>query len=233
MTMRKLLFILLTMLPSMLFAQKKFDFKRINAVHDYFQSKSAYALGVKHNKCFYHKKYSASQRHQFFPFNNADTIKLISYEAEWVPYKPLYDQNGKYMTGDTTKYDTVPILQAIATNHFALNKRKVKEIKTLTIAGINSLTNILFNFGYTPVKSLRYELATLWPNCYEPRNAVLFIDKKGTIMQYLEICFGCQHHFWSSSEVRDIEYCDNKYDLLRKYFLAQNIIYGADYKTID
>ena len=40
-------------------------------------------------------------------------------------------------------------------------------------------------------------------------------------------------HYWSSSKVAAIAYCDNKYDLLRKFFLAQGVIYGADPKTIN
>lgn len=226
--MKRLLIILLLALPCVLFGQSKNKIKM-----PIMPTKKQWALAEKHNKCYYQNKYNALQRRAFFPFSIADTIKLISFEALYTPTDSIYENNGKLIIVPPIIKDTIPVISAISQNHFALNKRKVIEIRTLTPAGVDSLTNILYNIGYTPVKNLDFEVGDPGAKCYAPRNAILFIDANGNVTQYLEICFGCQRHYWSSSKVADIEYCYNKYELLRKYFLAQRIKYGADPKTIE
>jgi hypothetical protein len=225
-----LLLLFALIFPCLLFGQSK---KRLFLPAPGPPTKKQEVLAEKHNQCLHQNKFSAAKRRAFFPFRNAYTIKLISFEAEVAPNQPIYNDSGNNMEDDTTKRDTIPVFTAITKDNFSLNFKKVKEIKTITIGAINSLTDILYNIGFTPVKNLTFETFDLGAKCYEPRNAVLFIDKKGNISQYLEICFGCQHHFWSSSKVEDVEYCDNKYELLRKYFLAQGIKYGTDPKTIE
>jgi hypothetical protein len=195
-------------------------------------SKKQGILAEKHNRCFHQNIYNSRQRRAFFPFNKADTIKLISFEAEFSPNQPIYNENGGNLNGDSSIRDAIPILVPVAKEWFSLNKQKVKEMKALTARGISSLTDILYNVGYTPVKNLTLEISDPGAKCYEPRNAILFINEKGNVTQYLEICFSCMKHYWSSSKVADIEYCDNKYELIRKFFLAQGVKYGADPKTI-
>jgi hypothetical protein len=221
-----LLFVML-LLPCFLFGQRR------KLPLPLPPSKQDWALAEKHNKCFHQNKYSATQRRAFFPFSTADTIKLISFEAPYTPNDSIYEDNGKLIIVPPIIKDSIPVISPMAKNSFALNSRKVKEIKTLTMKGIDRLTDLLFNVGYTPVKNLDLEIADPGAKCYDPRNAILFMDGKGKVTQYLEICFGCQRHFWSSSKITDIEYCDNKYELLRKYFLAQGVKYGADPKTIE
>ena len=139
-------------------------------------SKKEEALAEKHNRCFHQNIYNSRQRRAFFPFNKADTIKLISFEAELGP---------KDLNDDSTTHDTVPILVPIAKDQFSVNSQKVKEAKILTTRGINSLTDILYNVGFTPVKNLSFEISDLGARCYEPRNAILFIDGKGNVTQYM------------------------------------------------
>lgn len=73
-----------------------------------------------HN-CFYKSKFSETQRHQFYPFNIADTIKLISFR---------YHRYNYAIKGDTLLSDSLV------------------EIKTLTNAEIIKLTDILYNNFY-------------------------------------------------------------------------------------
>ncbi|MBD1387604.1 hypothetical protein IDJ75_20130 [Mucilaginibacter rigui] len=228
---RTLLLLLFALVfPSLSFAQKQ---SRLPAPLPHPFTKEENVFAEKHSQCFHQNKYNAKQRRAFFPFSGAVTIKLISYQAEiFGPDAVIYGEKGKIISGDKSERDTVSVLTAMAKNKYYLNFRKIKEIKTLNVAGIDSLTDILYNVGYTPVKKPTFTIIN-GASCYEPRNAVLFIDSKGNVTQYLEVCFSCMHHFWSSSKVAEIEYCDNKYELLRKYFLSQGIKYGADPKTIN
>jgi hypothetical protein len=85
-------------------------------------------LAEKHNQCHYSSKYDAKQRRNFFPFNTAATIQLVSFN------------------------DTVRVYTPIAVNDFKIDYSKVIESKKLSDAGIDSLTDIMYNFGLTPVK---------------------------------------------------------------------------------
>ena len=72
-------------------------------------------------------------------------------------------------------------------NNGVLDQSSIKEIKTLTQSQINQLTNIIYN---TDLKVHRHgELVpALFENggggCFNPRNAVLFIDRDGKIFDY-------------------------------------------------
>ncbi|RYU90112.1 hypothetical protein EWM62_11255 [Mucilaginibacter terrigena] len=228
--MKKLLLVIFTMvlLPCLLLGQNR---KRLPKPPPLPPTKEENILAEKHNKCFNSHEYSAIKRRSFFPFGNASSIKLISFKAYNYPNPPVYNEEGK--DADTVENDRMQLLTPVTKDRYYLNLKKVKEIKQVSRAGIDLLTDILFNIGYTPVKKLDLEIADPGAKCYEPRNAVLFLDGKGNITQYLEICFECRHHYWSSSKVGYIEYCEDKYELLRRYFLAQGIKYGADPKTIN
>jgi hypothetical protein len=159
-------------------------------------------LAEKEYQCFNSDKYNAKQRLSFFPFNGAVTIKLVSFA------------------------DTNKIYTPIRVNNFSIDERKVIESRVLSKNGIDSLTNILYNVGRTPVKGVRITIADLGANCYEPRNAILFINDEGVITQYIELCFGCNKYYFSSSKIRMMETCEQKYDMLKAFFLKQGINYG-------
>lgn len=164
-----------------------------------------------HNQCFNSHKYTAQQRRAFFPFNSAITIKLISFTVNDMPYRP------------------------VAINNFAIDTGKVKESKILSNDAIDSLTDILYNVGFKPSKRVPhkkgeiYELEIADPGyaCYNPRNAILFIDADGKITQYIEICLECHRYYLSSRKIKSTVNCKNKYELLKSFFLAQGIQYGT------
>ena len=72
-------------------------------------------------KCFYKPKYSVPQRNQFYPFNIADTIKLISFR---------YHKNNYPVKGDSVLTDSLVA------------------VKILTKQEVNKLTDILYNNFY-------------------------------------------------------------------------------------
>ncbi|MGZ3764531.1 MAG: hypothetical protein ACXVB0_12205 [Mucilaginibacter sp.] len=160
-------------------------------------------LADKHNQCHYNFKYNAERRRSFFPFNTATTIQLVSFN------------------------DTVRIYTPIAVNYFNIDYSKVIETKKLSQAGVDSLTDIMYNYGLTPVKGTYLETADPGAACYNPRNAILFMDAEGRVTQYIEFCFECHRYYLSSSKIKNATYCEQKYDLLKTYFLAQGLKYGT------
>jgi len=158
--------------------------------------KEEYKLAEMYSQCHYSAKYNAKQRRSFFPFSTAATIKLVSF------------------------IDTVRIYKPIAVDNFEIDYNKVFNSKTLSAAGIDSLTDIMYNVGFTPVNG-SYTVTVSERMCYNPRNAILFIDANGTVTQYIEFCFECHRYYLSSRKIKNAIYCEQKYDLLSNFFLLQ------------
>jgi hypothetical protein len=179
-------------------------------------------------QCLHIDRYTVTERRAFFPFGSASTIKLISFEVPEPPEAIIYGDDGKIIGGDREKIDTVDVITPMAPDRFVINYRKIKEEKILDVTGINRLTDILYNVGFTPVKNLTLQIANPGYSCYEPRNAILFLDIKGNVTQYIEFCFQCERHYYSSSKTKTIDYCEQKYDMLATFFLRQGLKYGVE-----
>jgi hypothetical protein len=107
------------------------------------------------------------------------------------------------------KHDTVCIL-------------KLKEKKLLNSVQVDSLTSILYNIGQ---KGNVFKLTMA--SCYEPRNAILFINAKGKAVQFIEICFACGRTKESDEKIDNGITCNQKLELIRSFFIKQGIKYGA------
>jgi adenylate cyclase class IV len=102
---------------------------------------------------------------------------------------------------------------------------KLYEIKTLTLRQIDSLTNIMYNIGFGGTILIIQEMA-----CYQPRNAIIFVDNFGKAFEYIEICFECEQTVNSSERIEFGEACDEKFNLLKRQFQNSGISYGIKEK---
>ncbi|OYU83255.1 MAG: hypothetical protein CFE24_12060 [Flavobacterium sp. BFFFF2] len=160
----------------------------------------------KNGTCTKTKHFSARQRLEHFPFSAAKHIKLISLE-----------NNNGIRTGS----ELMAHLDAIQLKRDCFNPLFYTEVATLNKVQINRLTNIIYNYSY---KKKPFTFGDL--KCYEPRNAILFLDNNDTIIGFLEICFEC-HHFRASSEAISLgTYCAEKYNMLQSIFKDGHIEYG-------
>jgi hypothetical protein len=100
---------------------------------------------------------------------------------------------------------------------------KMNEIETLTLLQIDSLTNLFYNVGFGGTILLIQDI-----QCYDPRNAILFLDNTGKAFAYIEICFGCQHTVMSDERIDIGDICDQKFELIRKVFSNAGIKYGTE-----
>jgi len=146
--------------------------------------------------CLYNPKYSATQRTQFYPFNKADTIKLVSFRHQFKNYP---------ITKDSVIVDSLI------------------EIKVLTKPEIHKLTDILYNNFYKQ-KSNYGQFST----CYSPRNAILFYDKTGHVMENILLCFHCDSRHKSSQKVNYGSNCIQKMEKLRQFFIVLGLKFGTD-----
>jgi hypothetical protein len=147
--------------------------------------------------CIYKPKHTAAERLNKYPFNAADTIKLISFRHHYKKY-PL-------------KEDT-------------LIKDSLIETKVLTKIDINQLTDILYNNFYRGKN--RLDVIT---QCFSPRNAIVFLDKNGSLKEFILICFHCENYTSKSDNYNLLgDACSQKIDKLRKFFIGKGVKYGTD-----
>ncbi len=174
---------------------------RVEGIKD--NSKRDDSLANLNFQCLRTNLLSVSERNKNYPFNKAFQIGLISF------IDPITDF--------TTN---LPVKNG------RLESDKIREQRILNNEQIDELTDILYNIGRTPVDNLPFSI-TSSPSCYEPRNGIIFIDSKEDIFEYIEICFGCRKSRLSSRKVRVGENCEQKYDILRNFFLNNELRFGT------
>jgi hypothetical protein len=149
-----------------------------------------------------------SKRVANFPFSEAVSIQLVSFEDP---------TNGGQL--DTTKIvynDKMPrVLMAVCVN-------PLKEIKTLNLNQIDQLTDIWFNYG-----AMGSNHVTDFASCYAPKNAILFLDEKGKVFDFIEICFSCLRMRNFSNKVDVYKECDHKINMIKEFFKSTGIVYGV------
>jgi hypothetical protein len=158
-----------------------------------------------HDECSFINKYTKSQRHQIFPFNQASKVILVSFK-EYTPF---------------------PVKRGDVRNGAFLEKCTLKQYQ------VDSLTSLFYNVNYTPVKDLTMVVADPGASCYEPRNGILFLNKANKVFAYIEICFDCQRRLKSPGRINDGKYCSEIYELLDKFFYDAGIKYGTSESKIN
>ena len=104
-------------------------------------------------------------------------------------------------------------------------KDLIKEKAALSLEKIESLTDLLYNIGYKNPEAELYSI--IKGTCYEPRNAIIFLDQNDKVIEYIGICFSCGTHDFSSDKIIEFNYCTNKYALLAKFFRANGVKLGT------
>jgi hypothetical protein len=99
-----------------------------------------------------------------------------------------------------------------------------KEIKNLNKLQIDKLTDIWFNFD-----ALGDNHVTDFGACYTPKNAILFLDERGKVFDFIEICFSCLHMYDFSKNIKADDKCDHTINMIKKFFKTEGIKYGVVY----
>lgn len=164
----------------------------------------------KNAKCTKTGKFTESQRLSNFPFSEASQIKLISFESK---------------NGEPTGDELMKHLDYVKLKTDSFNPLFYTEVATLNSIQINRLTDIIYNYSY---KKKPYAIDDV--KCYEPRNAIIFLDSNNIIISYIEICFGCNHFRSSSTELSLGKDCTEKYEMIKSIFKECKIEYGISRK---
>lgn len=165
-----------------------------------------------HN-CARNSDLSLQERLRKYPFNVAAQVRLISFEGEGV----INIKGNEFIFSPSDP----GLLTDGETEASKVQYLKASEIKNLTPVQIDTLTDILYNYGFAgPVRTGR----TM--ECYSPHHAVLFLDNTGKAVAFIEICFQCSETRESSGNISMGERCAQKFDMLKAFFKTAGIEQG-------
>jgi hypothetical protein len=153
---------------------------------------------------------SFSERLKKYPFNLTTELQLVSFwdNIDTVNGEIEYGRDSLPRMNDTICYS------------------KLYEIKKLTFAGVDKLTDIFYNYGIPYHRpDGKFYLGSV-NQCYNPRNAILFLDKNGKAFEFIEICFECKRTRESSDKISLGQMCDRKLDMIKAIFKEAGIEYG-------
>lgn len=187
-----------------LFGQKK-------AVQRYATEKQQEAFD-KSQDCFKYVSKPFAQRLKNYPFSKAAQIQLVSFKRH------NDTLNGAIIMSDK---DSLP------RKNDTICYSRLFEVKNLTYAQVDKLTDILYDYGYRKElkdDGLIYIETSL--QCYNPRNAILFLDANGKAFEFIEICFECEKTRESSSKISLGVMCNQKLNLLKNFFKDVGLAYG-------
>ncbi|GAA4911392.1 hypothetical protein [Mucilaginibacter defluvii] len=206
--MKNLLIIIIALLPAY-FAAGQTKAKKKHKGYKY----PAIGRSLPDNKRYYDdckfiNKYTVAQRRKFYPYSKATKILAVSYEM------PI----NLPVTIDSADVDTSIRYEDTRTGLFVKNGKldhtALREEKVLTQSQIDSLTSIFYNYRTRVI----HNYAFLGHSCFNPRNALVFFDKNGKVFDYLQICFECLQDRSQSEKFGTGAYCNQKYEMLRRYF---------------
>jgi hypothetical protein len=170
---------------------------------------------------FGQKKISTAEILNSFPFKKAVKIKIISYNIDFpgmaLPLPPPQIASDPVAAKKWEESQKKPIdINDILSKEDLVG---IDESKTLTLAEIHQLYNVIYN---TCVKFLGENV--MGNKCFFPRNAVLFYDENDKVFDIFEICFECDG--LRSSAVGTIfinDQCDKFYSTVEKFFQSKGL----------
>ncbi len=181
---------------------------------------SDYIFGPGEAKCINTHAYTLQERRQFFPFRKATKIQFVSF----APNGCLIEAPKYEISKDGLKYKPQPEVKrfcGLPNEKGRVEVAFLKEQITLTVGQINQLSAIIYNYD---TESDEEEIS----GCYEPRNAVVFLGNNDELIAYLDICFECSGSKAKPAQFLIGEFCNDKYEALKKLFKEAGIQYGTE-----
>lgn len=162
-----------------------------------------------HLKCKKTGKMTAQQRFNQFPFAKAAEIKVIAFNQK---------------ISGPVGHELEIHIDSIVLNKSIFNPDRYTEVATLNRNQIDKLTDIIFNFSNSTKTNVSKA-----SGCYEPRNAIFFLDPNNIIIAYIEICFECDGYRTSNLKKLNLgDMCTEKFEMIKNVFRESKIKYGVE-----
>jgi hypothetical protein len=164
--------------------------------------------------CGKKKRMSTKKIFKTNPFDSIASILLVSFKEEEIIYKPEEDEEGIII--HKGPYEIwIPLLDG------KVDMTKMFEVKTLDTELMTATADILMNFD-------NEDRPTEVAFCYDPRNALLFLNKKGRVIGFIEICFECLRYKVQPIDFNISAFCPEKIEILKNLFIVAGIKYGTN-----
>ena len=208
---------LLILIPALLLSQILFGQKKVSSdPRRLFATEKETKQLERSKDCIKHTSKTFTTRLKNYPFNMATQIQLVSFKSNADTSSGWYYKDSLPRKNDTVCYS------------------KLYELKNLSFSQVDKLTDLLYNYGYRMrLKDDGLIYVTTSPQCYNPRNAILFLDSTGKVFEFIEICFQCQKTKESSGKINLGVMCNQKLDLLKNFFVRTGIKYGTAGRFTD
>jgi hypothetical protein len=159
----------------------------------------------RNHNCSKQASKSFSTRLKNYPFYLTAEVQVVSFKGGF----------------DTLLNEIVEKTGRLPRENDTICYSKLYEIKTLTLAQIDNLTDIFYNYGFLG----SFHIMSI-NECYDPRNAIIFVDKNGKAFEFIEICFECRRIEVSSDKISLGQMCDQKLDMIKDIFKNAGVEYG-------
>lgn len=140
-------------------------------------------------------KHKLKTRLSFYPFSGSKEIKIVSFRPT---------REGSPFPEEIYK---IPLVNG------KVNYAEFEQVKTLSSIQLDTLTGIMYNECNRWTMSVSSAMG-----CYKPRNAILFLNSKGEVFEYLEICFECHQEKSKTGKFTDYDKCNEMYERWKKFF---------------
>ncbi|MCK6607840.1 MAG: hypothetical protein L6Q46_05985 [Flavobacterium sp.] len=196
-----------------------------------FLGSNGYSQSSKIKWGLYGKK-TVEERRATFPFSEAKKVVLVAFPSPNAVFEDEED--------DMLKKDSIDIvgwgLNVLKTYKLPQREDKYIAIEKIELSQnqIDSLSHILINYKLKNDK-LPETYTVYASGCYEPRNAILFLDTNDTVISYFEICFEC-HEFSqlpmdktivNMNTISNLPEAMKMLDLIREFMKSCGIKYGV------
>jgi hypothetical protein len=168
---------------------------------------SAFGQATTNDNCFTNNNPKTKVTKLTYPFNKAERILIVKYKAVAVQGKP-----------NTFSWDTV---QIIPKKDNSIDTTKFISKQQLTNNGTDSLLRIINQRS-------KYNLG-VEGSFVEPSNAILFINNKGCIFEYIVVCFyqigklESYYEMTSSPKINLGSWCNEKGKMLIDFFQKRGV----------
>lgn len=164
--------------------------------HFSFLPKQRRARKENDQACYLNGTLTASERRSKVPFAHSASIYVLSFSK--------YYEMGIIKSDSTLRRDLI------------LEKIKLSEEQ------VDSITEVFYNYNYS-LKTKNYIPENY--ACYEPRHAIVFMNSKGKVENYIKLCFNCARFDSNLPKAVWGNFCTGKYELLQQRFAAAGITY--------
>jgi len=178
--------------------------------------------------CGWYGTKTVAERNVMFPFNKVKKVLLVSFANGDMHSNGDAPDSVAYKVG-TRIYGKEVIKKRSFTVGGYQKEYYIVEEEKLSQKSIDELSNIMFN--YIPQAPWPQGMPQGVTDCYNPHNAVLFLDEDKEVIACFEICFSCGGAYLHPDDynINDRNFdCGGFMRLLYDFFKKEKITFGPD-----